>query len=114
VSVSAARRCAPHREHTTLCYAGDDATTADVEMFERTAHAAVSAVHGRMDIYLIAAANAAVDTTLLPLIRDTAGQFARVYSPTGACTYVVRPDGYLGFIGPCVDGLLDHLRATFG
>jgi hypothetical protein len=36
-----------------------------------------------MDVNLVAAANAAVDTTVLPLIRDTAGEFARVYSPRG-------------------------------
>ena len=85
------------REHTTLLYAPDGPV--DVATFERAAAAAVSAAHGRMDVYLIAAPGADVTATELPLIRDTAGEFARAYAPAGPSAYVVRPDGYLGLAG---------------
>jgi hypothetical protein len=101
------------REHTTLLYAPDG--PADVAMFEQAAATAVSAAHGQMDVYLIAAPGANVDATELPLIRDTAGDFARAYAPAAASAYVVRPDGYLSLAASRVDPaeLGTHLGATF-
>jgi 2-polyprenyl-6-methoxyphenol hydroxylase-like FAD-dependent oxidoreductase len=101
------------REHTTLLDAPDGPV--DGAMYERAAAAAVSAAHGRMDVYLIAAPGADVTATELPLIRDTAGDFARAYAPAGPSAYVVRPDGYLGLAGSAVDPeqLVAHLDATF-
>jgi 2-polyprenyl-6-methoxyphenol hydroxylase-like FAD-dependent oxidoreductase len=101
------------REHTTLLYAAEG--PADAEMFERAADAAVTAAHGHMDVYLIAAPGADVANTVLPLVRDSEGEFARAYSASESSVYVVRPDGYLGFAaaGIDVDGLVSHLRATF-
>ena len=60
--------------HTTLLYAPDGPV--DVATYEQGAAAAVSAAHGRMDVYLIAAPGADVTATELPLIRDTAGEDA--------------------------------------
>jgi pentachlorophenol monooxygenase len=101
------------REHTTLLYAPDGPV--DVATYERAAEAAVSAANGRMDVYLIASAGADVAATVLPLIRDTAGNFARAYAPAGPSAYVVRPDGYLGLAAAGVDPaqLVAHLGATF-
>ena len=103
------------REHTLLLYAGDDATADDVATFERAADAAVRAAHGRIDVYLIAAPNADVDITALPVIRDRDGDFARMYSAVGPSVYVVRPDGYLGFASAVIDtdNLVTHLSSTF-
>jgi len=103
------------REHTTLLYAGQSAGPADVEKFERAAVAAVRAAHGQMDVYLIAAPGTDVAATVLPVVHDSSGEFARAYSAAGPAVYVVRPDGYLGFAasGVDVDGLVAHLRATF-
>jgi pentachlorophenol monooxygenase len=69
-----------------------------------------------VSVYLIAAPGADVGTTLLPLICDTESQFARAYSADGRTAFVVRPDGYLGFVGngADIDGLVAHLHATFG
>ena len=89
------------REHATLLYAPDGPV--DVAMYERAAEAAVSAANGRMDVYLIASPGADLAATVLPLIRDTAGDFARVYAPAGPSVYVVRPDGYLGLAAAGVD-----------
>jgi pentachlorophenol monooxygenase len=101
------------REHTTLLYAPDGPL--DVAAFERAAEAAVSAAHGRMDVYLIAAPGAEVTTTELPVVVDSAGDFARAYAPAGPSAYVVRPDGYLGLAAACVDPaqLVADLGATF-
>ena len=101
------------REHTTLLYAPDGPV--DVATFERAAEAAIGAAHGRMDVYLIAAPGADVAATELPVIRDTAGDFARAYASVGPSAYVVRPDGYLGLAAAGVDPaqLAAHLGATF-
>ena len=68
-----------------------------------------------MDVYLVAAPNADVASTVLPLVRDSGGEFARMYSAPGWSVYVVRPDGYLGFtaVGVDVAGLVTYLRTTF-
>jgi hypothetical protein len=100
------------REHTLLLYADGG----DVAPFERVADAAVAAAHGRIDLYLVAAQDADVGNTVLPLVRDAAGDFARMYAARGPSIYLVRPDGYLGFAAAGIDGdgLVAHLRATFG
>ena len=48
---------------------------------------------------------------MLPLIRDGAGDFARMYGADGSAVFVVRPDGYLWFSssGIDTDGLAAHL-----
>ncbi len=104
------------REHTLLLYAGGDATADDVLSFERAAAAAVAAAHDHIDVYLIAAPDGDVATTVLPLIRDSAGDFARMYEAGESAAYIVRPDGYLSFTGPRVDAdeLVAHLSSTFG
>jgi 2-polyprenyl-6-methoxyphenol hydroxylase-like FAD-dependent oxidoreductase len=103
------------REHTMVVYAGEGAGPTGVAMFERAADAAVTAAHGRMDVYLIVASGADVAGTTLPLVRDSGGEFARAYSASGSAVYIVRPDGYLGFAAASIDmnGLVTHLRATF-
>jgi pentachlorophenol monooxygenase len=105
------------REHTTLFYAPDGPV--DVATFERAAAAAVSAAHGRMDVYLIAAPGNrqrySVAATELPVVYDSGGEFALAYTPTGPSVYVVRPDGYLSLATAGVDAaeLVTHLGATF-
>ena len=104
------------RDHTLLLYAGDDSTADDVASFERVAEAADAAAHGRIDVCLIAAPDADVATTVLPLIRDSARDFARMYAADESATYVVRPDGYVSFAASRIDadGLIAHLSSTFG
>ncbi len=102
-----------------LLFADDTARPADVEHFERAADAAAAIAGGDVNVYLIAAPGADVANTVLPLIRDADSKFATAYSAysaTGHSSFVVRPDGYVGFAGEHadVDGLAAHLRATFG
>ena len=49
-----------------------------------------------MDVYLVAAPDADVTGTVLPLIRDADGDFARNYDVSDTSVFVIRPDGYLG------------------
>jgi 2-polyprenyl-6-methoxyphenol hydroxylase-like FAD-dependent oxidoreductase len=101
------------REHTTLLYA--PAGPVEVASFERVAAAAVNAAHGRMEVYLIAAPGAEVGATVLPVIGDSRGEFAKAYAPSGTSAYVIRPDGYLSIAAPRADPaeLVTHLHATF-
>lgn len=101
--------------HTLLLYADGGAGPADVEQFERTARAATAIAGGDLDVYLVAAPGADVAGTVLPLVRDAESNFATAYSATGHSSFLVRPDGYLGFAGAHddVDALTVHLRKTF-
>jgi hypothetical protein len=72
--------------------------------------------HGQMDVYLVAAPDADVAGTVLPLIRDADGDFARNYDVSDTSVFVIRPDGYLGIAARGVvdtDELVRHLKATF-
>jgi hypothetical protein len=75
----------------------------------------LDAARGHMDVYLIAAPSAEVDSTVLPLVRDSGNDFARMYSATGPSVYIVRPDGYLGFASSPInaDEVVAHLSSTF-
>jgi 2-polyprenyl-6-methoxyphenol hydroxylase-like FAD-dependent oxidoreductase len=107
------------REHTTLLYAGAGTGGDTVATLEAAARAAVAAAHGMMDVYVIAAPGADVAATVLPLIVDAAGDFAGSYAATGMSAFVLRPDGYLGFVSrdaadPDLAGELRwHLNSIF-
>ncbi|BBY15842.1 FAD-dependent monooxygenase [Mycolicibacterium litorale] len=104
------------RNHTALFYADGDATAAEVARFEAAAATAVGIARGALEVYLIAAPTADVDGTVLPLLRDTDGDFARSYSTAGTSVFVIRPDGYLGFTAHRLDiaALEGFLHGTFG
>ncbi len=85
------------RDHTILFYAPENLSVADVAALEHTAAAAREAAHGHLDVYLVAAPGAEVSGTVLPLITDAAGEFAARFSPGAVSTFVIRPDGYVGF-----------------
>ncbi|WP_395308862.1 FAD-dependent monooxygenase [Mycobacterium sp. AMU20-3851] len=97
--------------HTLLLYA--DAATG-FESLEAVAEAAVDAAHGLLDVYVVAHPDAEVDTTVLPLVRDTGGDFVKAYRVDGTAAFVVRPDGQLGYAGPAESAaLVEHLKRTF-
>jgi pentachlorophenol monooxygenase len=105
------------REHTALLHAGEALDANAVAALEVTAQALRESALGRIEVYLVAPAGEDVAATLLPLIRDTQGEFARGYAATGFSAFVVRPDGYLGMAmrGRLVtQDLQAHLKATFG
>lgn len=69
-----------------------------------------------IDVYLIATRDAAVSTTVLPLIRDSAKDFAGMYAAPGSASYDVRPDGHVSFASSRIasDELVAHLSSTSG
>jgi 2-polyprenyl-6-methoxyphenol hydroxylase-like FAD-dependent oxidoreductase len=107
------------REHAVLLYAGPDTTVEQLGLFDQLSEAALLAARGRMDVYVLAALDAAVAATTIPVIRDAAGEFAKTYRTSGPAAFVVRPDGYLGFASrdagdSVVDALNTYLHGTFG
>lgn len=106
------------RDHTVLLYAGPG--VADVTALETAAEAVRSAAHGRVEVYVVAAPDAQVSDTVVPLVVDTDGEFARAYAAEDLSAFVVRPDGYLGLAisgadpASLADALVEHLGATFG
>lgn len=87
--------------HVVILYAADPADLAPAA--EAAAGVPLPADHpdgsGRSRTIAVlspAAAPAGPDTLAVPVYRDTAGEFARLYRPDGATGFVVRPDGQLG------------------
>ncbi|QYB02333.1 FAD-dependent monooxygenase [Rhodococcus sp. USK10] len=101
--------------HTLLLYADDSVDARGLELLEAAATSVAAATGGRVDAYLVASPAAEVGETVLPLIRDRDGEFARAYGAEGTAAFVVRPDGYLGFRQSpvAVDGLTEYLKPTF-
>lgn len=102
--------------HTLLCYVGPRCDADLVAAIEQVVADAGEACHGLIDAYLIAHPDAAADIATLPLIWDSAGDFARAYAAADPTVYVIRPDGYVGYVSRGrVDAaaLVAHLKLTF-
>ncbi len=97
--------------HTLVLYADAAATFA---VLETAGAAAQDAAHGLIDVYVVAHPDADVDATVLPLLRDSQGSFAKAYRVDATTAVVVRPDGQLGYVGPAAaDSLTGYLKRTF-
>lgn len=97
--------------HTLVLYAD---ATANFDLIEVVAAAAQDATNGLIDVYVVAHPDAEADTTVLPLLVDADGDFAKAYGVDGVTAFVVRPDGYLGYVGPAAaDSVTGYLRRTF-
>lgn len=104
------------REHAALLYAGEALSADAVAGLEATVQVLRDAAHSRIEAHLIAAPGVPVAATLLPLMRDTQGDFARLYAASGLSAFIVRPDGYLGLAmraAVVTQDLVRHLKATF-
>jgi hypothetical protein len=66
------------RDHTVLLYVGPGVTA--TAALEAAAEAARNAAHGRAEVYVIAAPDAEVSDTVLPVVVDTEGGFAKGYA----------------------------------
>ncbi|MDG4666936.1 FAD-dependent monooxygenase [Mycobacterium sp. 236(2023)] len=100
------------RDHTLLLYTDGG----QVDGFDAVAPAAVEAAHGRLDVYLVVAAGADAGATVLPVVRDADGDFAREYGATGPSVFLVRPDGYLAHVqrgSVRTEAVIDALGRTF-
>ncbi|WP_230195358.1 FAD-dependent monooxygenase [Streptomyces coriariae] len=86
--------------HVVLLYATDPTTVAAAaDSVEATAKATAATGPDLQLIALLAREAAAEpstpDTLPVPTYRDAAGEFARLYHPSGPTAYVIRPDGHL-------------------
>ncbi|MEU1428229.1 FAD-dependent monooxygenase [Nocardia sp. NPDC005746] len=101
--------------HTLLLYADDTTAESDLRALEEVATTAIAAAHCHLNVYLIATPEAAADATILPLIRDTAGEFAHAYRAARRSAFVIRPDGYLGYArrAAATADLVTYLASTF-
>lgn len=97
--------------HTLVLYADD---TANMDLLDVAAAAAQDAAHGLIDVYVVAHPGTDARDTVLPLLRDAEGDFARAYQVETTTAVVVRPDGQLGYVGPAAaDSLVGFLKKTF-
>jgi 2-polyprenyl-6-methoxyphenol hydroxylase-like FAD-dependent oxidoreductase len=102
--------------HTLLCYAGPQCDEDTIAAIEQAAADAREACHGLIEAYLIVHPATPTEATILPLIRDSRGDFARAYAATGPSVFVIRPDGYVGYASRGridADSLVAHLKLTF-
>jgi pentachlorophenol monooxygenase len=102
-------------DHTLLWYVDNTCDTATLTEMERHVDLLRKLTDGHLDTYLVASPDATVDPTILPVIRDSDGDFARQYRCVAGAAYVVRPDGYLGCAtSPAApDDLIRHIESTF-
>ncbi|MFD4351715.1 FAD-dependent monooxygenase [Nocardia sp. NPDC058518] len=101
--------------HTLLRYVDNTCDTATLTDLERHVGLLRQLTGDHLDTYLVAGPGATVDPTVLPVIRDSDGDFARRYHCADGAAYVVRPDGYLGYAASPAspDDLLRHFESTF-
>ncbi|MEV0544080.1 FAD-dependent monooxygenase [Nocardia salmonicida] len=101
--------------HTLLRYVDNTCDTATLTEMERHAGLLRKLTDDHLDIYLVASPGATIAPTILPVIRDSDGDFARRYHCAAGAAYVVRPDGYLGYAAsPATpDDLIRHFESTF-
>ncbi|MEV0334410.1 FAD-dependent monooxygenase [Nocardia sp. NPDC050717] len=98
-------------EHVALVSLDD---TAEITELERTLDRLRAEAAGRLDAYVITPPGTEPVPTVLPLLSDRDGDFARRYRPEPGTLFLVRPDGYLGYVGsPTAPALTRHLTATF-
>jgi len=102
--------------HTLLFYADRTTPEEDLVATEKIAAAAREQAHGTLDAYLLLGPDALPPTAAYPpVVTDAAGGFRRHYGLRGPATFLVRPDGYVGFRGSGypADALREHLARTF-
>ncbi|WP_278262446.1 FAD-dependent monooxygenase [Nocardia sp. AG03] len=83
-------------DHTALWYVEGACEATALDTIERHVELLRTLTKGRIDTYLVAAPDATIGPTRLPIVRDGDGQFARQYRARSGSVFVVRPDGYLG------------------
>lgn len=93
--------------HTLLLYADGSP-----DEMEDLADAATAAAHGLVDVYLLSSGPV---ESVLTVVVDADGEFAKAYGIDGPSALVIRPDGYLGHreSPATVEGVVAHLKKTF-
>ena len=92
-----------------LLYA--DKSVDDEALRDLEAVAAAARARAPLTAYAVLEAGNDAVLTDLPAIEDRDGTFAAAYGASGACAYLIRPDGYVAYRAAPVDAdrLLSHL-----
>lgn len=92
-----------------LLYA--DGSVDDDGVQDLEAIAAAARAQAPLTAYAVLEAGSDAVLTDLPAIEDRDGTFAAAYGASGACAYLIRPDGYVAYRAAPVDAdrLLSHL-----
>jgi FAD binding domain/Aromatic-ring hydroxylase, C-terminal len=102
--------------HTLLLYPGQEAGPRQYEGFASLADGIRSDYGDAIAIYAIVSPEArVVDHERFPLLVDAESTFRTAYGPSGACLYLIRPDGYIGYRAapPDAQRLNRHLSRIF-
>ncbi len=96
-------------------YIDNTCDTATLTELERHVELLRKLTDDYLDTYLVASPTATLGSTILPVIRDSGGDFARRYRCAAGAAYIVRPDGYLGYAASPAssDDLVRHVESTF-
>jgi len=82
--------------HALLLYADSDATAATLD---DVADAVRTALGEDLVVHAILADGVDATALVTPALRDAAGDFRAAYAAADGVSFVVRPDGYLGYRG---------------
>ena len=102
--------------HTLLLYADASVTEGEVFRFQALADSLREPCAGQLNAYVLLSSEAPLPARLaLPVLRDADDQFRVAYGVTGACAYLIRPDGHVGFRSSPVEAtaLHEHLGGVF-
>jgi 2-polyprenyl-6-methoxyphenol hydroxylase-like FAD-dependent oxidoreductase len=102
--------------HTLLVYPGQEAGPRQYEGFASLADGIRSDYGDAIALYAIVSPEArVVDHERFPLLVDAESTFRTAYGPSGACLYLIRPDGYIGYRAapPDAQRLNRHLSRIF-
>jgi hypothetical protein len=101
-------------EHVLLVYLGQSIAAEQISLLESLAKTLKNLPGPACRITAIAAQGATLPALIgVPIITDTAGQFAASYKPTAYTAYLIRPDGYIGYHARPMtqQGIIDYLAA---
>jgi 2-polyprenyl-6-methoxyphenol hydroxylase-like FAD-dependent oxidoreductase len=95
-----------------LLYADDGATLAELEAIAGSAR---ERALGRVAVHAVLASGVDAGDLQLPPLVDADGEFRAAYGAGGACAFLIRPDGYLGYRGTpaSAEGLAGALARVF-
>jgi 2-polyprenyl-6-methoxyphenol hydroxylase-like FAD-dependent oxidoreductase len=101
-------------DHVLLVYLGQSITTEQTRLVESLAQTLKHLPGPKCRIIAINAPGATLPILIgVPIVTDTASQFAVAYKPTAATAYLIRPDGYIAYHARPLtqQGIVDYLAA---
>ena len=98
-------------DHVLLVYLGQSINSEQAAQLEHLAQTLKTFSGPTCRITAISALDATLPTLFgIPVVIDTAGEFAATYKPTLATAFLIRPDGYIGYHARPItqQGIIDY------